>query len=494
MTEFALLLPEIILLVTVLGIMVSEVGYHQESVRLVVPTALLGFGGAFIQTLFNYRFGAEQIFGGTLSADSFSLFFKLLAISLGVLTIIASSHSKEIADDKRAEFSAFVVAYCLGICLVSAATDLILVFVGLQCLNVLGYLLSAYQKNSVRSTEAAVKYLAFGVTSAGLFLFGVAILFASTQSVNIYEINRALVATPLPSEASITIFILIFSALAFQLAAFPMQLWAPDVLEGAPTPVSAFLSVGSRVAGFAVSLRVLIALFARPALELGRWRVLGGVDWTQVIGIAAGISLISGAALAFRQKSAKRMVANLVVAETGFLLLGLLVLDEVGVAALLYNLVVDLFALTGAFYCISFLVDRLRSDHMDDLRGALGGAVPECIALLLFLGCLVGVPPLPGFVGKFVLIGAAIRHQWYLLAALAIGSSALSLIAVSKLAQRLVGDFRQYVGATFKDSSKQELRQRRIFLVSLLLPMGLVGVFADRVLSWAGQSLRFIFW
>jgi NADH-quinone oxidoreductase subunit N len=487
--EFVLLLPEIFLAITLLGILMGEVAYHGERLRLVSITALLGLTGAFIQVLLTYQYGASQIFGQAVSIDGLSLFFKLFFILLAGLAVGGSLHSREIPPSLRSEYSALIIGSALAMCLASSASDLLLAFTCLQLMNILGYFLAGYGKRSSRSTEAAIKHLGFGVVSAALLLYGMAVLFMATHTINIYEMHRALLASPMPKSTALVVFMLIFSSLSFQFAAFPMHLWAPDVLEGAPTPASGFLSLGTRAAGLAVALRLFLVVFAQPALLDGQWDVLGPLDWPRIVALVSGITMLLGALLAFRQKSAKRLVAYLVVAETGFLLLGLLVLDEVGVTALLYNLVVELFALMGAYYTLSFLVNELRSDRLEDLKGMLSRAVPECSALILFLICLVGIPPLPGFVGKFALIGAVVRHQWNFLALVGVVSIAISTAAVARLAFSMVGSLTprtdQLVVAT---------RGQRAFLAILFIPMVLVGMFAEQVLGWAGQSLRFIFW
>jgi NADH-quinone oxidoreductase subunit N len=301
-------------------------------------------------------------------------------------------------------------------------------------------------------------------------------------------------ATPLSHDAMLAIFMLIFLALSFQLGAFPMYLWTPDVLEGAPTPASAFLSYGTRAAGFAVSLRFLIVMFAQPGKLAGQWQILGALDWSKVVALVAGLTMMVGALLAVRQKAAKRMVGCLVVAQSGFLLLGLLVLDQVGVAALLYNLVIELFALMGTFYVLSFFFDETGSDALEDLRGMLGRAVPECVSLVLFLVCLIGLPPMPGFIGKFTLIGAVVRHGWPVLAIVAIIAMTLSTAAVARLAYHLVGDFRSSVQIGASGSHITPSRSRQAFLLGVLMPMIMVGVFAEFVLDWAGKSLGFILW
>jgi NADH-quinone oxidoreductase subunit N len=381
------------------------------------------------------------------------------------------------------------LAACLAMCLIVSAADLILIFVSLLFLNVISYFLAAYGRKSVLSTEAAVKYLAFGSVSSALLLYSMAILFASTHSLNIYEMHKSLVLTPLAPSVMLVTFMLCFLAFSFQIGAFPMSLLVPDVLEGAPTPVSAFLSLGSRAAGFGVATRFLVVVFAQPGVARGQWQVLGSLDWTQIVAVVSGLSMLIGSLLALRQTGAKRLVAYLVVAETGFLLMGLLVLDEVGIAALLYNLVIELFALMGTFYVLSFLVNELGSDRLEDLRGMLKRAVPECICLVMFLLCLIGSPPMPGFIGKFTLIGVAIRHQRMALACVGIISMVICSVSVARLAYHLIGDFQKSTETPVVASYS-----RKAFLSALVIPIALVGVFADFVFGWAGQSLGFIFW
>lgn len=483
-----LLLPEIFLVITLAGIIAGEIGYHGEKTRLITSTALIGLAGAFFQTLLTYEHGATQAFGNVLSIDGLALFFKLFFIGLAGLAILTSSQSKEIGNNRRSEYCALIVASALAMSLAAAAADLLLAFLALQLVNVLSHFLAAYGKRSVQSTEAAVKHLTFGIISAGCFLYAVAILFAATHSINIYEIHRAIQAQPLPRETLLVVFVLIFMSLSFHAAAFPMHLWAPDVLEGAPTPVSGFLALGTRATGFAVALRFFIVVFAQPAETPGGWQVVGGVDWTQIVGLVSGLTMIMGALLALRQSGAKRLVAYLIVAQSGFSMMGLLVLDQVGMAALLYTFVVELFALMGVFFILSFLHDVLKSDRLQDLNGMLTRAVPESVCLIIFLGCFIGLPPFPGFISKFSLIGAAVRHQWYFLAFLAVISMAIATVAMARLAFSLIGSSVSATQVIAPD------RSRRAVLGVLLLPIALTGIFAEQVLRWAGQSLRFILW
>ena len=217
--------------------------------------------------------------------------------------------------------------------------------------------------------------------------------------------------------------------------------------------------------------------------------MLGQLDWTQIVALTSAVTMAVGSLLAFRQRSAKRLVANLVVAETGFLLLGLLVLDEIGIASILYNLVVELFSLMGVFYVLGFLIDEVKSDRLVDLRGMLKRAVPECISLILFLLCLVGSPPMPGFLGKFTLLGAAVRHHRPGLALVGVISMVLCMAAVVRLSFHLIGDIHDTVQSPVRANLS-----RKTYLGVLLFPIAFICVFADFIFDWAGQSLGFIFW
>jgi NADH-quinone oxidoreductase subunit N len=492
--EFILILPEAILAITLAFVVIAEITYHGEQLRLVTGSALLGLVAAFIQTLFTYQYGPVEIFSGALSVDGLSLFFKLLFIVLAGLSIVAVSHTREIPESRRTEFSALVLAATIAMCLVASASDMLLVFLSLQLLNIVTYFLAGYGKRSMHSIEAGVKYMIFSCVAGVLLLYGFALLFSMTHSLNIYETHRALMAVAAPKPALLVVFMLIFLGFSFQIAAFPMYLWAPDVLEGAPTPSAAFISVATRAAGFAVATRFLIVVFAQPALTDGQWEVLGAVEWTRILGFVSGLTMLVGSFLALRQTGAKRLVGCLAIAQSGFLLMGILVLDQVGVAALLYNLVIELFAMTGIFYILSFFFEELGSDRLQDLKGMLSKAVLECICLVLFLLSVVGVPPAPGFIGKFTLIGAVVRHQWWGLATVAIFSLALSTVAIARLSFHLIGELGSGRPLEKAPSRSASPRSRHSFLVVLIVPLLLAGFFADQLLGWAGKSLGFILW
>jgi proton-translocating NADH-quinone oxidoreductase chain N len=481
--DFARVLPEACIALTLIFVLFAEITYYGERLRLVTTFSVMGLSAALIQVAIGYEQGNGFAFSNAVSVDGLSLFFKALFVVLAGFSVMAASRSTEIPAVRRPEFCTLVLTASLAMCLAAGSSELLLSFVALQAVNAVGLLLAGFGKRSMRSTEAGVKYLLLFSVSGACFLYASGILFSVTHSLNIYEIHKALVAAPLSRAQMLVVFMLFVISLGSQMAAFPLSLWAPDVIEGAPTPIAGFLSVGIPATGFAIAIRLFLATFTRASEMHGQWAVLGEFQWTEALSLFAGVTMVFGALLSLRQTSAKRMVGCLVVAQTGYYLMGILVLDEVGVAAVLYNLIVGLFALVGAFYVLSFFHDELGSDRLSDYRGVLRRAVPECICLVLFLLCVVGVPPLPGFLAKFTLIGVVIRHGQLSLAV------ALSTVTVSKLAFSLIGDFRTPSG-----KARWISPQRNMFLAAVLVPMFFVGIFAEFFLNWAGRSLGFIFW
>ena len=494
MKEFTLILPMVILAFTLAMVIFAEITYHGERTRWVGATALTGLGAAFLQTLISFRVAPDQLFDRAITIDGVSLFFQTLFIVHAAMSIVSAVQTREILEDKKTEYSVLVLSATLAMSLLASASDLLMVFLCLQFLNILAFFLAGYGKESARSAEAGIKYMIFWAVSSAMILYGMAALFAATHSLNLQDIQSALIQTPLSKEAALAIFSLFLIGFCFQVGAFPMYLWVPDVLEGAPTPASGFLSFGLRGAGFAFGLRFFNFIFAQKAKGSEAWSVLGAVDWPQIFAWIAGITLMIGSVLAVRQKSAKRLVACLLVSQTGFFLMGMLVSTHGGAAALFYNLIVEVFAVVGVFYLLAFLRDELGSDLLVHLKGALAHSVSECIYLVLFMACLVGMPPTPGFFGKFTLIGAAAQQGWNALAFVSVISMMLSMAAVARFSYFLVGDFRQSLESRGTAAVALPSRSRQTFLLCLAIPLLMITIGSQLFLNWAGKALSTILW
>ena len=490
MIDFFLIFPEIVLALTMGLVALGEVSYHGERRRLILPTALLGLAGALVQVILAYRYGASYGFNQAIAVDGLALLFKSLfilatAIGIGVVWL-----TQEIEENKRSEYAILAVGACIAACVSSSASDLVLMFLSLQFLNVLTVLIAGIGKRSTLSVEAAAKQMIFSGVSSAFMIYGGGLLFAEAHSLNIHEISKFIVATPMSIEKSVVSFGLIGLGLSFQLGAFPMFFSVPDMLEGAPTPSSAFLAVISRGAGFAIAIRLLLVVFAQPGSG-GQWQVVGLLDWPKLMSWMAGLTLVIGSVLAYRQTGAKRLLGYFTLTQSGFLLMGILVLDQLGVTALLYSLVVELFALMGAYYVMSRIWDGAGTDRISRFQELSAKKVPETLGLIIFLFTLAGVPPTPGFIGKFLLISSAIHHRQIELGIVGVIAMVISMAAAIRLTYGLTGHLRE----SLRQGTVAALDRTSLLFLSLLVaPIFLITIFTQAILNWAGKSLGFIFW
>ncbi len=483
------LMPEIFLAITLAGLIAAEISYHGEKLRLISVTAILGLSTAFIQTLLNFSLMGRNFFGHSLSLDAVSFFFKLFFIFFALLVVFVTYFAKDVPENKRSEINGFVVAAALAQCFLVQAGDLLLIFVSLQALGFLSVFLIGLDEKKFWSIEAGGKFLIFSAVSLGLFLYGAGILFHATQSLNIYEMQNIFSTHPLTREMSLLVFSLIFLSLAFFLGAFPMFFWAPDVLQGAPMPSSLFVSLGVPVAGLAVALRILLVVFSAPTQVVGEWVVSWPFDWTAIVSFSGGATALLGALLAFRQKTFKRMISCLVVSQMGFLMIGLTVLDRSGIAALFYALIVVLFSLVGIYAVLSYLGDRIKGNKVEDLRGAMHHSLIETLCLIFFLASFLGVPPAPGFISKFILVDSVIQDQRFLLTFVLAITFVIWMASFGKMTFSL-----SQPNPSTKNFLSPSVSMQRIFLLSMVLPMVFLTVFAEPVLYWVKNSLLWVFW
>ncbi|MBL7715881.1 MAG: hypothetical protein JNL01_10495 [Bdellovibrionales bacterium] len=489
MEDFIAILPELFLAFTVGGLIFSEIGYYGERYRLVTATAVLGLLGAAIQTILATAGFGPQIksaFSGVIWIDPLTTFFRLFFIVLTGLATIHVTRSKEVPAERKTELLAFLVASTAAYSLIAASNDLVLTWVAFQLSNALIYFLGSFGVRNVSSTEASFKFLGFSMLASVLFALGVLVLFAATEQTQLSLIRETLQKNPLDKLSAWASFALLSSGLCFQFAAFPSFTWAPDVLQGVPTPISSFAATATRVGGFSAAIRIWITLFSNYNETSSAWTPWEALPWPQILAWVAGLSLVFGSVLAVRQNSARRLLGSLVVSQTGFVLLGLLVLDTQALGATLFSLLVELFALSGCYFVIARFVDETSTDQIDEWKGMLRKYTGESAALILFLGCFVGIPPLGGFFGRFSLVGAAVDHHWGALAAVALFSWALSWIAISRLCFALVGDFST---ARVAENGVATRRLWSIF-VSFGLPLLVLSIFTHPILVWVTDSLR----
>jgi len=426
---------------------------------------------------------AKMIFSGMLALDSFSLYFKLLFTVLTAIVLLSSAVSSEVAGRRSGEFSALVLSVLLGMMLLASAMDLLMIYVALELVSIPSYILSGYKKNDTRSNEAALKYVIYGAFATGLMLYGMSLLYGLTGTTNLLVIRKVL-ATSMPSSITLYVaLILMLAGFGYKIASVPFHFWCPDVYEGAPTPVTAFLSVGPKAAGFAILIRFLYV-----AMTESTWSHLGAplwnVDWPMILAVLSAVTMTFGNLSALMQKNLKRLLAYSSIAHAGYLLMGVVLLSVEGVQAILFYLLVYMFMNLGAFLVVIIVVNRLGNEEIETYRG-LGWRAPVLASLMtVFLFSLTGLPPTAGFIGKFYLFAAVIESQYYWLALIGVLNSVIALYYYARV-----------IKAMFLDKPIEETRvivpAYPVVLVFLLaIPTVLLGIYWAPVKSFIDLSFQ----
>jgi NADH-quinone oxidoreductase subunit N len=353
---------------------------------------------------------------GLLAFDAFATFFKAIFLIAGALTLLLSVRYLDTEGSRHGEYTFLVLCATLGMMFMASGTDLITIFVGLETMAIAFYILTGLLKPDRRSNEAAVKYFLLGTFSLGLLLYGVSILYGLTGTTNLRSIAVVLAGHGRDPWLVLAV-IFITAGIGFKIAAVPFHMWAPDVYEGAPTPITAFLSVGSKAAAFAMLLRIF-----REALPS-----MAG-DWTVLFYVLSVVTMFVGNIGALTQSNTKRMLAYSSIAHAGYLLIGVVAGTTRGVAAMLIYLLIYALMQMGAFAVVILLrrADAI-GDELKDLSGLLSRQPFAAVAMLFFMLSLGGIPPTAGFMGKFWVFSAAIDSGYVWLAVIGVVNSAISL-------------------------------------------------------------------
>jgi NADH-quinone oxidoreductase subunit N len=417
-------MPELILIVFAILVILLDLGIKQKD-RL-RSTSLAGIviaGGISLSMLFGESYPA--IFSNMLAVDKFAIFFKLLFLGIAFLVILASTDYVSKFEHFQGEYYALVMLSALGMMLMAATTDLISIYVALELTGISLYVLVGFLKDD-KSSEASLKYLLLGAIASAVMLYGMALIFGLTGKTQLGEIAQAiqgLSAQNIPPALSLGI-VLLIAGFGFKIAAVPFQMWVPDVYEGAPTPITAYLSVASKAAGFAVILRVFFSAFSLPD-----WLSL---NWGLIFAILSVISMTLGNIAAIPQNNIKRMLGYSSIAQAGYLMVGLATLgfstaaDVAGQSVILFFLVSYALTNLGAFIAIIAISNKLNSDLIPDYSGMGKRAPVLAMALTLCLISLIGMPPAAGFMAKFYLFSAAVRYDLLWLVVIAVLNSVIS--------------------------------------------------------------------
>jgi NADH-quinone oxidoreductase subunit N len=400
--QYSLLAPEITL--AIIGIIILSIGLMipKGPRKGMVPLTILGLGVTIAVTFGQFSANTQGSFlDGMYITDGYASFFKLLFLVAALLVVLSSTDYVQKLPGHRGEFYALILFAALGMMIMSGAGDLITLYIGLELMTISFYILVAYLVDNPKSTEAGLKYLVLGAASSAVFLYGVSFLYGLTGSTVISEIAAGL-GTDF-SPASILAVVLVLAGFAFKISLIPFHMWAPDIYEGAPTPITAYLAVASKAAGFAALLRVFLIGLKTQALT-------GTPEL--VLAVLIAITMIVGNLMAIPQKNFKRLMAYSSIAQAGYISVGLLIGTDQGVKGVLFYSMIYVFANMGAFTVATMVSTNQGSEDIKDFAGLSRRSPLAAAVMTVSLLSLAGIPPLAGFVGKFYLFKALLDQGW----------------------------------------------------------------------------------
>ncbi len=414
--DFLLLKPAILLTIFGIGVMLTDLLLDERQKHFNAVTALVGIGFAAVQMLRIQsqmrEAGVSEVeaFRGAIVLDGLGIFFIWLFLISTAITILISFRYLEIENEHHGEYYAIMLFATVGMIFLAIGMDLITLFIGLELMAVSIYILAGFLRGDRRSNEAAMKYLLLGAFSSGILIYGMSLLYGMSNSTNLREIGSALSQRPLGDPLVIMAVVTIAAGLFFKIGAVPFHQWVPDVYEGAPHSITAFMSVGPKVAAFALLLR----MFLEPLGSLReQWEPL-------LIGVAVATMTLGNLA-AISQSNIKRLLGYSAISHVGYILLGLVSGNETGLKGIAIYLLVYVFMNLGIFTVVVAMRRRdLVGDEINDMAGLMHKNPAMAILSLIFLLSLAGIPPTAGFLGKYFIFLSLLETGHYTLAVIAV--------------------------------------------------------------------------
>ncbi len=476
-----LLLTAATLVIVLIDLLTSDKSWLGE-------VALISTSGALLLIGVGPLDGGAWLFRRMLVYDSFSIFFRALIALAALVAVWMSIGSQEVRRCEQGEYYSILLASALGMLLMTESANLLMAYLSLEFVSLTSYVLTGILRHNRRSQEAALKYLIYGGVASGTMIYGMSWIFGMAGSLDFMAINRALFATShIPVLAVFIALVLILSGLGYKVASVPFHMWAPDVYEGAPIPITTFLAVGSKAAGFALMTRFFYPAISHLGPD-GNWQPLNQVAWPQLLLVVCIITMTLGNLAALQQQNMKRMLAYSSIAQAGYALMGFVLLSNDGLIAMLVYLFAYYVMDAGAFLVVMIVANLTGSEDISAYRGLAwrrGGAL-LAISLTIFLLSLTGIPATIGFIGKFYVFAAAIRERFYILAVIGILNSVVSLYYYMRPVKAM------FLEQPVDSVSAVTVEYWNYGLMGVLaLATIFLGLYPPPIISFASNSLRF---
>jgi NADH-quinone oxidoreductase subunit N len=398
---FQSVLPELLILGLAIALLIIEPFWKEEQRRRL---GWITAGGLMVILICSVAFGVPaaptSTFGNTIRFDMLGFFFKLLFIAGAAATaLLLMDHDRA---GRQGEAYVLLLASTIGMCLMAAAADLVMLYLAIEATSIPLYVLAGFLVADDRSTEAGFKYLLYGAMTSAIMLYGFSLLYGFSGTTDMYAIASGMTEGSIPSATILGIVILLLVGLGFKVSIVPLHFWAPDVYEGAPTPISGFLSTASKAAGFAVLARLFLIVFPLGAIT-------ASVDWTVVLAILAAVTMTLGNLLALPQKNLKRLLAYSSIGHAGYVLIGVAAATQLGISSMTFYMLAYLVTNLAAFGIVMAVGRVTRSDDYDSYRGLSRRSPALALMMLAAFLSLAGMPPFGGFIAKILVFAAGVQ-------------------------------------------------------------------------------------
>jgi NADH-quinone oxidoreductase subunit N len=433
--------PELIITAAFLCVVIGDIAFPRIRKSITFILAALGLLLAFFYSIPLFAVPEGSMFFGAISMDPMAVFFKCFLILTSFLVLLVTPGSKEFSQTHLGEFYAILLGVTVSMLLLSSSADMLMLYLSLEMVSIGSYIMVGYLKNDRQSNEASLKYLLFGAVATGCMLYGITLLYGLTGTTKIAVIREVLIANIAAGNSSAMLFIatlLILAGFGFKTAAVPFHFWCPDVYTGAPTPVTAFLSVAPKAAGFAALIRFFFSGLSNSSALAESWTQFSFINWQLLILIISVITMTFGNIAALRQDNMKRMLAYSSIAHAGYIFMGAVVMTSQGLQSILIYLITYLFMNLGAFLIVIEMFNRTGSFDIKDYKGLYRRSPFLTISMTIFLLSLMGIPPFAGFWGKLYVFGAAVNKNMAWFAVLGALNSVIAVYYYARVVKTMI--------------------------------------------------------
>lgn len=475
-------IPELLLVMLMIGLILVEVTYdeNQKNKKYIFITAAIGLILTLVALVFNLSGKPEGIFSNAVVIDPFSTVMKIMMVIGTFFCIYLSRISKEIYETLKTEYAIMAVGVLIGGMLLASANNMLTLYLGIETLSILSYVMASFKKNDEQSSEAGLKYSLYGGISAGLMLFGMSHIFGVLGTIQFTGLAPAI--QNLTNQQALILmpsFILFFVGIGYKIATVPFHMWAPDVYEGSPTPVTTLFAIVPKLAGISALIRVTMIFFATKSLVR--------IEWIGMIMAIAALTITVGNVTAIGQKSVKRMLAYSSISHAGVMVAAMVMVNEIGITSVVFYGITYVFMTLGAFYITSIVQDEYGNDNFERFTGLAYRYPVMAITMSIIMFSLTGVPPFAGFVAKFNIMTSLISSKNFSLAIILGLNSVVSAYYYLKIVRLM----------TLKQKETDEKIQgfgfiNQLVIIGFTVPVIVLGVFWESIFSLANGAKIFI--